>query len=67
MAALSQMMSPDPDEREQVRRILHEHPGLEAFSERDREWATWLLAQSGFDSLHVFVTVLPYTVHRRSA
>ncbi|HVL22579.1 MAG TPA: hypothetical protein VM450_00755 [Thermomicrobiales bacterium] len=34
MVALSQMLPTDPDERERVRRVLREHPGLEAFIER---------------------------------
>jgi len=34
MVALSQMLPRDPDEREAVRRVLREHPNLEAFIER---------------------------------
>jgi hypothetical protein len=34
MVALSRMLPTDPDEREQVRRVLREHPALEAFIER---------------------------------
>ena len=34
MVALSRMMPTDPDEREQVRRVLGEHPELGAFIER---------------------------------
>jgi hypothetical protein len=34
MVVLSRMLPTDPDEREQVRRVLREHPALEAFIER---------------------------------